>query len=878
MMITDKINFKQPKYVLPAILYPLLLISGYLIFDIFDTEPARTENALQTTEFLNPELPQARVDNNGGIDGKYESMVKSYGRIQDFSAVENIERNNNEDDKEAYESKYTEDDLALLDMEADKRTEELERLREMQERLRKSAEKGEAMNNDTVSLPLPDEDGRIARSEQRRKEALAELDKALAEARLQGRKGLEPTPDNTDTSVSRPMTTGTVTDRNVEVNDNIVHEIADDAETGQVVKKIKTSSDYFHTLAENAPEPKLIKAIIDENIKAVDGSRVRLRLLDDVEINETVVPKGSYLYATMSGFGNQRVKGSVKSILVDDELVKVNLSLYDTDGLEGLYVPGSSLANGANGMPDDSLPYLRQTGEWNSKTTEDYVAMCRERIAATPETVEDLSLLAGEWRNAVVAEIGREQYEELSKELGGDLAFAYVDYRVEQMMIDRMAVEQMPKSSVEYILRKGAEGSLLGLAQGMMKSPLQQEIERRGEAAYRPSGAEKAWGTAVGVGMDTVMMGGISSWGSLIKLGGVEAVSYAVGKFMDGTEDAPAMTVEDCISRGVFGSEHNVFADFRAQGKVIKSYENPYILSLNERLAQKMGILTEKPLWAELMEAEAQVPHGWPFPAYEPPSNERKPGHGDVPMVVAPGREEEYLAMMQEEEEKERVETAKRETEKTATEQDNMADKHPTESGETQGKRNENGWGDLFGTFGLDGLDDIGQNLGYVISMLPDILFGLFTGKSKSLLPQNNLLPIASILTGMYVRNPMLKMVLIGMGGVNLLNKAGHEALGRQGNKVVQPYKVYADEPLNPRIANPVLQGNSLIAVIDKVPCSIQLTDNVVDAHRSGALPLNTLANTVLAKHDEMQQMAQQNYRAAEAERDEGRERTILLK
>lgn len=190
MMITDKINFKQPKYVLPAILYPLLLISGYLIFDIFDTEPARTENALQTTEFLNPELPQARVDNNGGIDGKYESMVKSYGRIQDFSAVENIERNNNEDDKEAYESKYTEDDLALLDMEADKRTEELERLREMQERLRKSAEKGEAMNNDTVSLPLPDEDGRIARSEQRRKEALAELDKALAEARLQGRKGI----------------------------------------------------------------------------------------------------------------------------------------------------------------------------------------------------------------------------------------------------------------------------------------------------------------------------------------------------------------------------------------------------------------------------------------------------------------------------------------------------------------------------------------------------------------------------------------------------------------------------------------------------------------------------------------------------------------
>ena len=33
---------------LPAILYPLLLIAGYLIFDIFDTEPAEKSSELQT--------------------------------------------------------------------------------------------------------------------------------------------------------------------------------------------------------------------------------------------------------------------------------------------------------------------------------------------------------------------------------------------------------------------------------------------------------------------------------------------------------------------------------------------------------------------------------------------------------------------------------------------------------------------------------------------------------------------------------------------------------------------------------------------------------------------------------------------------------------
>ena len=59
------------------------------------------------------------------------------------------------------------------------------------------------------------------------------------------------------------------------------------------------------------------------------------------EIGEMIVKKGAYLYATMSGFRSQRVKGTVKSVLVDDEIMKINLSLYDTDGMEGLYVPSS---------------------------------------------------------------------------------------------------------------------------------------------------------------------------------------------------------------------------------------------------------------------------------------------------------------------------------------------------------------------------------------------------------------------------------------------------------------------------------------------------------------------------------------------------------
>lgn len=335
MTLTDlknKINWREPRYMLPAILYPLLLGAGYLIFDIFDVKLAEKPSEMQTTEYLNPELPQAQL-RSGDIGSKYENMAKSYGKIQDYSAVENIDRDN-DTGMEEYDSKYSDSDLAFLDAEAARR------LQEMQDQLDTSRKRGEELMNDSINAPMSEEE-RIARGQQRQQEALDELNKALAEARLKGQKGLDDVPVESDraTVAATAIVSSSGT---VENNPDAVNVPAEDSESQTVVKARKQTSDYFNTLAENEPEPKLIKAIIDENIKAVDGSRVRLRLLDDVEINGLTLSKDSYMYATMSGFGQQRVKGNVKSLMVDDELVKVNLTLYDTDGIEGLYVPQSS--------------------------------------------------------------------------------------------------------------------------------------------------------------------------------------------------------------------------------------------------------------------------------------------------------------------------------------------------------------------------------------------------------------------------------------------------------------------------------------------------------------------------------------------------------
>ena len=321
-----KINFKQPKYILPAILYFPLLFTGYFVIDMFHTEKAEiADPTMQSTEYLNPNLPQAKVKD--GLDGKYESMLKSYGKIDDFSAIENID--SEEDSQlEKYESKYTDGDLESMDstaLAAQLKAEEMKRQLEL------SAERGNSMQDNDMPLALSEKE-RLIQELQREKEMRQGLEQALAQAREAGLNATE-----------KASQTGNVTvNGTISYNEKAVNKPTDNAETQEVVKRSRQTSDFFNSLSENEPQSNLIKAIIDEDIKAVDGSRVRLRLLDDIEIGSIVMPKGSYIYAIMSGFGSQRVKGSVKSLLYNDELIKVSLSIYDTDGLEGLYVPSSS--------------------------------------------------------------------------------------------------------------------------------------------------------------------------------------------------------------------------------------------------------------------------------------------------------------------------------------------------------------------------------------------------------------------------------------------------------------------------------------------------------------------------------------------------------
>ena len=559
----------------------------------------------------------------------------------------------------------------------------------------------------------------------------------------------------------------------------------------------------------------------------------------------------------------------------DGKLVPMMKQVQDTLANKKVDEKGryqSSLAGifaSVNPYADNTDYVLKHTGKWNSKTTEDYLAMCNQKIWKDKTIVKDLATIAGEWRNAVVKEIGRSKYEALSKACGEDLAYAYIAQRMENLMIGKLVKDNTPKSTMDYILRKAAQDSMWGLQEELMKSPLTAEIEARGEKAYKPSKTEKFAGKATASVVDAVTMGGIGSWKSLATFVGSDmALGYALDTKKGNTEHRKEQAMELSISKGVFGQSGNAFAGFRSQAKKVNATDNGYLKSINSKLNNKIHIPQKA------ITRMAWTDNSYKFPFLQEQEKRNNPKYKDVPLIVAPGKEDAYLKDKAKNEaakvaEAERIIKEKNETE--ALQEDAEQQQSEDTQQEQPERDNSNGWDGLLKNFGLDGFGDIGNNLGYVIAMLPDILVGMFTGKTQSLGLKDNMMPIAAVLAGMFVKNPLLKMTLIGMGGANLLNKAGHEALankqeGNESNVALGSntnavrYKSYPDEPLNPRITNPVLQGNCLVATIDKVPYTIQLPEHVVGAYQAGALPLNTLANSILAKSDQMRLFAGRSY------------------
>lgn len=333
-----KINFKQPKYIFPLVVFIPLCALVYFVMQTF----GGGEDAQQpvATDRINTELPQANAEEAG--DKMYE-MSRRFGDEDAFTAVGAI----GEEQKKAEELEhgYSEDELNKLDA---AEAERLRQQREMEELERSLAESRRHINSfaygDNASSGNRSGNGSRTGTSTTTEGYTSQDDFARDLEEIQRRSYERQKAIESGLGIGR-------FDRDEQADkqrrDSIVKVHQAEKERNRpklVIKSGDTNAEKFHTVTspDDIAEAKLIRAMIDQTTKAKEGTRLRFKLLDDITVSNTKLKKGTYLYGTVTGFGQQRVKATITSILVGDKFINVKLSVFDNDGMEGFYVPESS--------------------------------------------------------------------------------------------------------------------------------------------------------------------------------------------------------------------------------------------------------------------------------------------------------------------------------------------------------------------------------------------------------------------------------------------------------------------------------------------------------------------------------------------------------
>lgn len=354
-----KINFKQPKYVLPLIALPFLCLLFYVGTSWGKGKkptPEEEAKAKQNTEEINPSIPDPSKEvQNAEMKDKFEAYTDRFKKESDYSAVRSLDPT--ESNQRGIHSVYNDNEKRRIDsITAEIKSRQLRqrtgggysgsgympsvqtggRNSAMSETDRKLAQAMSELNQRRMrsgdngpSRPQEDDYSKQMRMFKQQMDYMDSLEKSRdPEYRANSKKKLKPA--KIDTATVKPLA---VTKTN-SINPRVFNTIRAE------------KSDLF------------IKAIIDENVQGYAGSRIRIRLLDDIQVGQELLLKGTYLYGLIYGFQAQRVLISITSVMVDNKVLPISLKLYDNDGLEGLYVPASKFreftkelgANGAQGI------------------------------------------------------------------------------------------------------------------------------------------------------------------------------------------------------------------------------------------------------------------------------------------------------------------------------------------------------------------------------------------------------------------------------------------------------------------------------------------------------------------------------------------------
>lgn len=371
-----KVNFKQPKYVLPLIAFPFLALGNYLYLDSFKEEPV----VVVTEEGMQSNISEASENVKGAeMSDKLNAYTNTYKNGDGYTAMSGIE--DEEEDLPQYENLYSQTEKARLDS--------------LDEALNRQISQSQisSYNNVNNGYSPP------SRNSNSKDDELLKL-LINSQNQTQQNPTHETREENKEMDPMEMMKAQYALIDSIEKSNDPEYRAEKKRQDEQLkaeklaeemkmrkltVHRTRQNRDGFNTIRREQ-EKGFISAIIDEDITGYAGSRIRIRLLEDIKVGTNLITKGTYLYAIINSFGEQRVGMQITSIMYKNKVLPINLSIFDRDGMEGLYVPASAFREFTKELGSTSMQGM-QINQTSTTQQEFLMSSIQRAFQSTSEAV-----------------------------------------------------------------------------------------------------------------------------------------------------------------------------------------------------------------------------------------------------------------------------------------------------------------------------------------------------------------------------------------------------------------------------------------------------------------------------------------------------------
>ncbi|WP_426484671.1 conjugative transposon protein TraM [Flavobacterium sp. 2] len=134
-------------------------------------------------------------------------------------------------------------------------------------------------------------------------------------------------------------------------------------ENSTKIKEETVVNSFYSFKSEIAQEEvqNAVEAAVHETQTIVNGSIVKIRLINDVFINGVLIPRNSFVFGSASLKG-ERLEIKISTIRHQNSIFPVELSVFDIDGIKGIYIPGTINRDVAKASADRSMQSIGLAG------------------------------------------------------------------------------------------------------------------------------------------------------------------------------------------------------------------------------------------------------------------------------------------------------------------------------------------------------------------------------------------------------------------------------------------------------------------------------------------------------------------------------------